>query len=60
MFCSTAKGSLWGLLYPESFMLCKKEVNDDFTLDLYIPIDFQPRIKSVTLSLVDSNESSVG
>ena len=43
---SLAKRSLSNfitILYPESFMLCKKEVHNCLSLELYTPFDFQLR-----------------
>ena len=44
---SLSYGSLSNLipiLYPESFMLFKKGVYNDLSLELYTPFDFQLRI----------------
>ena len=43
LFCSTAKRSLLNVipvLYPESFVLCKKAVYNHLHLDLYPPLNF--------------------
>ena len=43
LLCSTAEGSLSNVipvLYPESFVLCKKAVYNDLHLELYPPFNF--------------------
>ena len=46
------------ILYPESFMLCKKAAYNGLSLELYAP--FYSQLRTSSVPFFNSNVSSVG